>query len=72
MGAGAMHWWPMQIPIVVMALVCSMVLSGCSTSVWAPWGWKWWFANSKEFYAYGNGSIGDAKNPARYCQPILS
>lgn len=42
------------------------------SSTFAFWGWKTYGTAAGAFYAYGFGSIGDAKNAARYCQGLLS
>jgi hypothetical protein len=42
------------------------------SSTFAFWGWKTYGSSAGAFYAYGFGSIGDAKNAARYCQGLLS
>lgn len=42
------------------------------SSAYAPWGFKWWVGSSREFYAYGRGTIGAVSSVSRYCQWALS
>lgn len=40
------------------------------SSVYAPWSWKFWTTQAGNFYAYGNGSIGNVTSISRWCHGV--